>query len=301
MDRIEAMHTFCRVAETGSFSAAARGLKMSPPRVSRLVSALEQHLGVRLLNRTTRHVELSDAGRDYYPACVEWLAGLDALESAASKDAQRPSGLLRLSVPMDFGRLFMGPVIREYLSRAPEVQLEVMYEDRVIRLVEEQVDVAIRIGTLDDSALVARRLGQACIACFASPDYLALHGMPDTPADLDHHRLLEYSLSRTPGRWRFPNGDIGVAERWQLSGNNGRALAEAACRGAGIVRLPEFLIQDHLREGRLVEVLRAYRSPPLDISAVTPERRFRPARTRLFLDILVCWFSEQPDWTPTSS
>ncbi len=302
MDRLATMRTFVSVAETGSFSASARLLGVSAPLVSRHVSDLEAHLGIRLFNRTTRRVELSEAGEAYYPDCVALLEQLDAAEARVAGLGERPSGLLRISVPMDFGRLFLGQALREFLSRAPDVRLDVRYEDREARIVEEQVDVAVRIGRLADSSLVARRLGEACLGCFASPDYLAQHGEPGDLDALERHQLLSYSLSRTPGQWRFDLDDeqrsVPLAGRWRLSCNNGRVLADSACRGLGIVRLPEFLVQDHVAAGKLVEVLTAYRSAPLEISAVTLERRFRPAKITAFVDFLAAYFARQPDWLP---
>jgi DNA-binding transcriptional LysR family regulator len=293
------MRTFVRVAEVGSFSGAARALGLSAPVVSRQVADLEAHLGIRLFNRTTRQVELSEAGTEYYPQCIEVLERIAALEAEVSGHAARPSGVLRVSMPMDFGRLFLGPAIREFLSRAPAVRLEIRYEDREAQLLQEQVDVAIRIGHLDDSSLVARRLGEACIACYASPDYLAQHGSPGEPADLEDHQLIDYSLARAPGRWHFEGApELDYRGRWRLSCNNGRALAAAAARGLGIVRLPEFLVQDYLAKGRLTEILSAHRSPPLQISAVTLHRRFRPAKTRAFIDFLVEYFERRDDWAP---
>ena len=302
MDRLTTMRTFLKVAETGSFSEAARQLGVSAPLVSRQVGALEAHLGIRLFNRTTRLVELSEAGARYYDDCVALLDQLDAMEADISGLAKRPSGLLRVSVPMDFGRLFLGRAFREFLSRNPEVRLEVRYEDRGARLLEEQLDVVLRIGKLEDSALVARRLGEACLGCYASPDYLAQHGEPKGVEDLQRHQLLAYSLARNPDHWEFEKRGVRhrvtLTGRWQLSCNNGRALADCASRGLGITRLPEFLVQDHLEENRLTEILRDFRSEPLEISAVTQSRRFRPAKITAFLDFLVSYFDRREDWLP---
>lgn len=302
MDRLETMRTFVTVAETGSFSETARLRGVSAAKVSRQVGDLEAHLGIRLLNRTTRRVGLSEAGEAYYPECVALLERVDAVEARVAGRGERPIGLLRVSVPMDFGRLFLGPAFREFLSRAPEVRLDVRYEDREARLLEEQVDVAVRIGRLADSALVARRLGAACLGCYASPDYLAQFGAPGTPRALEGHQLLAYSLSDRPHHWAFDEEggrtEVSLAGRSRLAGNNGRALAEAACRGIGIVRLPEFLVQDHLGTGALVEVLERFRSPPLDISAITLHRRFRPAKIEAFIGFLVEYFERRTDWAP---
>ena len=302
MDRLATMRTFVSVAETGSFSETARLQGVSAPLVSRHVSDLESHLGIRLFNRTTRRVELSEAGEAYYPECVAVLEQIEATEARVAGLGEKPSGLLRVSVPMDFGRLFLGPALREFMSLAPEVRMDVRYEDREARILEEQVDVALRIGQLSDSALVARRLGSACVGCYASPDYLAEFGAPQSLDALRDHQLLAYSLSSTPGQWIFETDadaeSVALAGRWRLSCNNGRVLAESACRGLGIVRLPEFLVQDHVDAGRLIEVLEEHRSTPLDIHAVMLHRQFRPAKVTAFVQFLAEYFERQQDWTP---
>jgi DNA-binding transcriptional LysR family regulator len=299
---LSAMRAFCNVVEHRGFTAAARRLESSPAAVSRQVSALEKHLGIRLLNRSTRQVELSEAGAAYYPRCLELIDQLDSLESEVGGFGTRPRGLLRLSVPMDFGQLFLRPAIREFISLCPDVRLEVHFEDRRVRLLEEQLDLAIRISRLADSTMVSRRLGQACIGCYASPDYLAQHGEPERPEDLVDHHVLEYALSATPGKWRFETaqGSFDVPVRWQLSANNGRALASNAARGLGIIRMPEFLVQDHLAAGSLLEVLAAFRSAPLDISVVYLHRKFKPAKITAFVEFLVEYFRNKGDWLPVA-
>lgn len=294
------MRSFCAVAEVGSFSAAARRMELSAPMVSRHIGALESHLGIRLFNRTTRHVELSEAGQLYYPRCLAVIEQLDELEADMAGIGRHPTGLLRVSVPMDFGRLFLGQAIRQFLSRAQGIRMDVVFEDRLAHLLQEQVDVAIRIGQPEDSSLVGRTLGQACMGCYASPDYLAQHGGPQHPAELEHHHLLAYSLARTPGSWSFePRGEtVEIAGRWRLSCNNGRALVDAACRGLGIIRVPEFLVGDYLETGGLVEVLRPFRSLPLQITAVYLHREFKPAKVSAWVDFLISYFQRNTDWTP---
>ena len=288
------MRTFCRVAELGSFSQAARQLQLSPAVVSRQVAALEQQLEIRLLNRSTRQVEMSEAGTRYYDDCLELLDRLDEMDARVGGHAKRPTGLLRVSAPLDFGLMYLRGAIREFLSREPGLRVEVHFEDRLVNLLDERFDVALRIGQLRDSSLVARKLGKACVACYASPDYLAMHGEPANPSELGSHQVLEYALSATPGRWLFTCRDerTEVSVDWRLSANNGRALANAACEGLGIVRLPELLVTDHLAEGRLTEVLREFRSEPLDISLLYLQRRFNPAKVRSFSDFLAKHFRE---------
>lgn len=287
------MRTFCRVAELESFSRAARQLDLSPAVVSRQVAALEADLGVRLLDRSTRHVAMTDAGAQYYDACIELLDRFDELEAQVTGHAERPTGLLRISAPLDFGLMYLRGAIREFLSREPGIRVEVHFEDRIVDILSEHFDVALRIGQLPDSSLVARKLGEACIGCYASPDYLALHGEPENPEALSAHQVLEYALSPTPGTWQFrcAEQNVDVAVQWRLSANNGRSLAGAACDGLGIVRLPESLVSDHVREGRLIEILVDYRSEPLAISLLYPHRRFNPAKIRVFADFLHDHFS----------
>jgi DNA-binding transcriptional LysR family regulator len=297
MDRLECMQTFCRVAELNSFSGAARLLELSPAVVTRQVAALEEMLGTRLLNRSTRHVSLSEAGQQYYQECVDLLEQFEALEARAVGHAERATGLLRITAPLDFGRMYLRTAVREFLSLEPEVRVEVYFEDRLADLLDERFDMSLRIGRLPDSNLVVRKLGEVCIGCFASPDYLAANGEPGQPSDLAEHQVLEYSLSPTPGKWQFHQGRKveSASVQWRFASNNGRALADAACEGLGIVRLPEFLVADHLGNGRLIEVLSGHRSAPLDISILYLHRRLNPAKVRLFAEFLVGHFENK--WT----
>ena len=293
MNQLQCMRAFLSVADSKSFSAAARALESSPAVISRRIGSLEQHLGIRLFNRSTRRVELSEAGRSYYPRCQELIAQLDMVDADISGLGHAPRGHLRISLPMDFGQLYLQPAIRAFLSRYPEIRVEVRFDDRQVDLVRDQIDLAIRIGQLTDSTLVARRLGQACIGCYASPDYLAQYGEPAHPAELENHRLLDYTLARSPGRWQFEEEgkQLEIPVRGQLAANNSRALAQAACHGLGIIRNPEFLVQDFLAEGSLMEILQPYRSAPLDISIVYLHRQFRPAAIRACADFMVEFFT----------
>jgi len=300
MDILGHMRTFCAVAELHSFTRAALQLGITPPLVSRQISALEKHLDIRLFNRSTRVVELSEAGERYYPRALELVEHLDQLESDVTDIGRRPGGLLRISVPMDFGQLFMGQVFRSFMSLHPDIRLQVNYEDRQAQLIEERVDAAIRIGHLSDSSMVARKLGSACVACFASPDYLQQKGTPQSPEDLAHHQLLEYSLSRTPRQWKFvgQGTTVDIGGLWRISANNGRVLAEMASRGMGIARAPEFLVQDFVVDGRLIEVLQEFRSEPIDVSLLYLDRQFKPYKVTAFLDFIAEWFASRADWLP---
>ncbi len=301
MNLLGNMRTFCYVAELSSFSRAADQLGITAPLVSRQITALEKHLGIRLFNRSTRKVELSEAGQRYFPKARALIEQLEQLESDVGDLGRRPGGLLRVSVPMDFGRLLLGQAFREFLSLFPDIRLQVLYQDRHVHLIDEHVDAVIRIGALQDSSLVSRGLGKACIGCYASPDYLQNHGEPQTPEALKTHQLLDYSLSRPPQQWHFDCNDcvIDSAGLWRFSANNGRSLAEMASRGLGILRVPEFLVHDYLDDNRLVEVLADYRSQPLSISLLYLDRKFKPAKVTALADFLVQWFSEHCDWRAT--
>jgi DNA-binding transcriptional LysR family regulator len=262
MNQLNCMRAFLAVADSRSFSEAARRTGTSGAMVSRRIGALESHLGIRLFNRSTRRVELSEAGSRYYPRCRELVEQLDVVDAEISGLGHAPSGHLRVSVPMDFGQLFLQPAIRAFLSRHPEIRMEVRFDDRHVDLIREQVDVAIRISQLPDSSLVSRKLGQACLGCYASPDYLAQHGEPAHPDQLRGHSLLDYTLARTPGRWQF-EGDgqpFEVAVRGQLAAN--------------------------------------IRSAPLDISMVYLHRQFRPAAIGAFTGFLDEYFRDNPGWQP---
>lgn len=300
MDILGHMRSFCAVAELHSFSHAALQLGITPPLVSRQISALEKHLGIRLFNRSTRVVELSEAGERYYPRALELVEQLDQLESDVTDIGRRPTGLLRISVPMDFGQLFLGQVLRNFMSLHPDIRLQVTYEDRQAQLIEERVDAAIRVGDLTDSSMVARKLGSACVACYASADYLQHKGAPQSPEDLANHQLLEYSLSSTPRQWKFvgQSTTVDIGGLWRFSANNGRVLAEMASRAMGITRLPEFLVQDFVADGRLIEVLNDFRSEPVEISLLYLDRQFKPYKVTAFADFMAEWFASRTDWLP---
>ena len=302
MNQLECMKTFLAVADGQGFSAAAKALHTSAAMVSRRISSLEQHLGIRLFNRSTRRVELSEAGRKYYPRCRELIAQIDLVDTEISGLGHAPRGHLRLSIPMDFGRLFMQPALRAFLSRFPEIRMDVRLDDRHVDLIRDQVDLAVRIGHLPDSSLISRRLGQACIGCYASPDYLVQHGEPTHPNDLLDHQLLDYTLSKSPGRWQFEtNGEpFEISVQGRFSANNSRSLARAASHGLGIVRNPEFLVQDLLRSGRLIEILTPFRSAPLDICIVYLHRKFRPAAISACADFMAEFFNENTHWQARS-
>ncbi|MBV8235668.1 MAG: LysR family transcriptional regulator [Acidimicrobiia bacterium] len=298
MDRLAAMEAFVRVVERGGFTAAAEELRLSRAMVSKHVQDLEEHLGARLLNRTTRKVSLTEAGRVYYERSLQLLADLAETEEAVGELQARPRGRLRVNAPVSFGALHLAAAVADYMAAYPEVTVELTLNDRIVDLVEEGYDLALRIARLTDSSLIARRLAPCRMAVCASPAYLGRAGQPEHPDDLTRHNCLGYSYGQARDEWRFdgPEGAASVRVRGTLQANNGDALRAAALRGAGLVLLPSFIVGADLTAGRLVPVLSGYRVPELGIHAVYPHSRHLSAKVRSFVDFLVPRYGETPTW-----
>jgi len=299
MDRLAAMQAFVRVAETRSFSEAARRLHLSKSVVSRQVSALEADLGVRLFNRTTRALALTEIGRAYFDRVTHILTDIEDTERSVGHLQAAPRGRLRVNAPMSFGVLHLAPALPDFLSAYPEVDVEMAMNDRTIDLLEEGFDLAIRIGKLSDSSLVARRLAPMRLVVCASPAYLAERGTPRTPADLKDHDCLLYTNETSPRDWRFatPEGAPWAVEvNGRLSANNGDTLRVATLRGFGIARLPSFLVGQDLQAGALVSVLPDYVRQDSAIHAVYPQARLLSPKVRAFVDFLAARFGPRPYW-----
>lgn len=298
MDRLAAMTAFAGVVEHGGFTPAADALRLSRAMVSKHVQDLEAHLGARLLNRTTRRISLTEAGQVYYQRVARLLADLDETEAAVGALQATPRGRLRINSGMSFGILHLASAVAEYMAAYPEVSVELTLNDRVIDLVEEGYDLAIRITQLADSSLIARRLASARGAVCASPAYLERHGWPRHPAELAGHNCLGYSYVQPRDEWSFdgPDGLVSVHVRGTLEANNGDVLRAAALLGLGIARLPTFLIGPDLRSGALLPVMPEYRIPETGIYAVYPHSRHLSAKVRSFVDFLLPRFGEQPPW-----
>jgi DNA-binding transcriptional LysR family regulator len=293
MDTHSAMQTYAKVVELGSFAAAAEKLGEARSVVTRQIAFLERKYGVRLLNRTTRKLSLTDAGQAFYDRIRPILAEVHELELALQTEDRHPTGRLRVSAPVSFGILHLGPAIAEYLQAFPEVFIDLDLNDRVVDLIEEGYDVAIRIGALQDSTLVARALApQELIAC-AAPSYLDRHGAPKRPEDLKAHRCLQYAYMSSGNEWRFQkDGKIhAVRVAASLRANNGDVLRTAALAGHGIILQPGFLIGADIDAGRLVPLLTDYQHPPINMYAVYPHRRYLSAKVRTFVDFLEDRFS----------
>ena len=299
LENLADIAVFVRVVERGSFTLAAEDLGLSRAVVSKYLSRLEERLGARLLNRTTRRLALTEAGATLFEASRGAHERIDEAESALARFQQSPRGRLRVSAPMSFGILHLGPALADFSRRFPDVTLDVSLDDRFVNLVAEGIDVAVRIGTLTDSSLVARRLGITRAVACASPGYLAEHGEPQSPEELASHDGLIYSYLASGNVWRFTTRDgreIPVAIAGPLRVNNGIVLAEAAIAGRGVLLSPSFYVAPMLRDGRLKRILADYRLPELGIYAVYPQREHVPPKVRVFIDYLAARFGRKPDW-----
>lgn len=300
MDRLDTLRVFVAVADTGGFASAARRLLMSPPAVTRAVGALEARIGVRLLHRTTRVVRLTQAGERFLQDCKRILAELAEAEAQAGGAYAEPQGLLCVTAPVMFGRLHVAPILFDFARRHPKVQLRSFFADRVVNLVDEGYDVAVRIARLPDSSLTAIPVGQVRRVVVASPDYLATHGEPQVPADLNRHAVIGSAPSGlADAPWRFTSGggagdDIVVAPPAQLVTNRADVAIAAALAGHGLTRVLSYQAAAELRSGRLRIVLAAYERAPIPVQLVYPEGRKAAAKVRAFVDHAVAMLRREP-------
>ncbi len=292
------MNIFAEVARRGGFTPAARHLGLSRAQVSKAVSRLEQHLGARLLNRTTRRVSLTATGKVYLERCEAILQEIAELEDIAASHAGEPAGRILLSAPTSFGILHLSRAIPAYLEKYPAVQVSLSLTDRFVDVVAEGFDLAIRIAKLEDSSLVARRIAPGRLVFCAAPAYLERHGEPRVPQDLAIHHCLVYSNDLKPDTWRVrgPSGIESIRVNGPVCADNGDVLRSAALSGLGIALLPTFIVGADIRGGSLRQVLADYCPPPISIHAVFPSRRFLSARVRSFVDFLVEHYGDTPDW-----
>lgn len=301
MDRIDAMTVFTKVVEQGSFAAAASSLQRSTSAVSRLVAQLEALLDARLLHRTTRRIALTESGRAYYERCVQLLADIADAEELAGARNPTPRGTLRLTAPVSFGVSHLAPAIAAFMAQHPNVKIDVALSDRQVDLVEEGLDLAIRVGEVGSQSMVARPIGQARLMIAASPAYLARHGTPTTPADLAGHACMTYAYASEGMNWslRSPEGtSLRVAVQGPVHSNSGPLLAALAVQGVGLTSAPDFILQTLIDAGQLVEVLPAWQPPALTIYAVYPTRRHLSSAVRSFVTHLVDWLAEHCPATP---
>lgn len=297
MDRLAELEAFAAVAEAGGFTAAARALGRTTSGVSKQVRALEERLGVRLLNRTTRRVSLTEIGSAFLERARGVLDDLDAAELAVGQLQEEPRGVLRVGAPMDFGRIALAGSLARFAVRHPELRLQVELADRLVDVVDEGYDVVVRIANLADSSLVARRLGPCRRVLCAAPSYLEARGRPERPAELREHSIVGYAYEQSQ-RWRFSSQDgeerVGVEPRHRA--NNGELIRSLLLEGLGIALLPTFLVGDDLRAGRLEPVLPGLLDADTAIWAVTPHRKLLATKVRLLLEHLAESCGEHPPW-----
>ncbi|MEY2622008.1 MAG: hypothetical protein RIT26_1828 [Pseudomonadota bacterium] len=296
MDKFQEMRVFTAVVDAASFVAAADALGMSKAAVSRHVSDLEQRLGVRLMHRTTRKLSLTPEGEVFLARCRDILSSIEASEAELSTRRVTASGLLKLSVPVSYGIRHLAPLWQEFLEQHPQITLDVQLADRVIDLVEEGFDLAVRIARLPDSTLVSRRLASTRLVLCAAPSYLKRRGTPAHPSELTQHEVMSYSLMAMGDHWQFtgPQGPVSVKVRPRMWSNNGDTCIAAAVQGAGIQLQPAFLIEESLANGQLVEILPQYRSLDLGIYAIYPSRKFVLPKVRALVEFLSAKLAQAP-------
>jgi DNA-binding transcriptional LysR family regulator len=288
MDRFHLMQVFVAVAESEGFAAGARRLNLSPPAVTRAVAALEAQLGVKLLRRSTRQVRTTEAGARYLDDARRLLADLAAAEEAAAGINAEPRGALTVTAPVLFGQMFVMPGIVDYLARYPQTQVDALFVDRVVNLIDEGIDVGLRIGELPDSSLRARRVGAVRMVLCASPDYLRRHGRPESPDALAAHAVISSSAGSHAFDWRFstPEGNRPVTVRPRLSVTTNDGALSAALAGFGITRLLSYQVAQPVADGRLEILLPEFEPAPRPVHLVHREGRHGPAKVRAFVDLL---------------
>lgn len=300
LDRVTGLQIFVRVAALGSLSAAARALGMSQTMATKHIAAIEARLGVKLLHRTTRRLTLTEAGRNYLEAVERILVDLEEADAVAAAETAEVRGTLRINAPVSFGVREVAPVLADLAAAHPALTVELGLNDRNVDLIEEGWDMVVRIGTLVDSTMIARRLAPCRTAVCAAPAYLARNGTPRAIADLAHHNCLGYTLSRSMGvgRWAFGrDGKAAVAVHGNLNANNGDVLLAAAIAGQGIVYEPTFLLGPEIAGGRLVAL--ALDHEPIELGgiyAAYPASRRAPAKVRAFVDLLAARLAPVPPW-----
>ena len=289
MDRLTAMSMFVRVVESGSFSAVAKQMETTQPTVSKNVAELESYLGVKLLNRSTRSLHLTESGADYYERCISILMDLDEAEQNAAQLQSQPKGRVRLTAPAALGKLHLIPHLKDFFVDYPDISVDLHLNDRNLDLVQEGVDLAIRMGSLSDSNLIARKISESPVITVASPAYLEQHGCPQHPRDLKNH---EYILYAGMGKMHDVNFvedgvPIMVHVTGQLVTNSSDAIRAALLAGQGISKAPLWLVGDAVAEGRLISVLEPFNHGPMSMHAVYPSGRHLPSKVRCVMEFLM--------------
>jgi DNA-binding transcriptional LysR family regulator len=304
MDRLRAFEVFVTVVSRGSFTRAADALDTSPANVTRYVNELEAHLGTRLLNRTSRKLSLTEGGETLYARCKSILDDVAETEGLVSSASVEPRGRLRINAPVSFGILHLAPLWPEFMRKYPRVELDVSLIDRVVDIVEEGYDLAIRISRAGSTSHAARKLATSRNTLCASPAYLARYGYPAAPADLVEHRCIGYAYAATGNEWQLIDSERkthAVKVNYHMHTNNGDTARAAALAGQGVIWQPTFLIGSDLRAGTLIQLLPDYRLPDIDVLALYPSRRHLSAKIRAVVDFLVDAFGGVPPWDRTEA
>ena len=296
MDLLGPMRTFVRVVESGSFTAVAVELGTTQPTISRQIAGLEEHLGARLLTRTTRALTPTEDGRAFYDHALRALEAVGEAENAVGRRQGTPAGVLRLAVPVVFGRLHIVPRLPRFLARYPEISVDLAMSDGFVDLVEQGIDLAIRVGEVTDQSLVARRIAIVRRWTVASPKYLKKHGTPRTPADLARHDCIVYTRLATGNRWHFESkrGPIAIDVQGRYRVDNSEAVREGVLAGLGVAVIPAFAFANEVDRGGVRVLLQAYEPKMLPMQAVYPSRRYVPPRVRAMIDYLVREFEIDP-------
>jgi DNA-binding transcriptional LysR family regulator len=296
MDILGPMQTFVRVVEAGSFTAVAAQLNTTQPTISRQIAALEEHLGARLLTRTTRALTLTDDGRAFFEQALRALEALSEAENAVGRRRSKPSGLLRIATPVVFGRLHILPRLPAFLARFPDVSVDLAMSDTFTDLAEQGIDLAIRVGEITDPGLIAKRIGAVRRVTVASPTYLKAHGTPRSPADLVEHSCIVYTRLATGNRWVFEgdDGPLSVEVKGRFRADNSEAVREAVLAGLGIAVIPAFAFSGEIASGKIKVLLKANEPKQLPMNAVYPSRRFLALKVRAMIDYLAHEFALDP-------
>jgi DNA-binding transcriptional LysR family regulator len=289
LDKLASLKAFVKVVESGSFAEAGRQLRLSRSAISKYIGELEQSLGVQLVIRTTRHASPTENGQLYFERALTILSEIDAADQAVTQSLAAPRGLLRVNAPMSFGTIRLGPVVADFMTRYPDLQLQLVLSDDLVDPVQDGFDVTLRIAELESSSLVARRIMPVERAVCASPDYLAAHGTPDHPDDLRRHVSLTYGFLLTGNQWKLSgaDGDHWIQPAWTLCVNNAEVLRDVAIKGKGVALLPRFIAEHALETGELRAILNDYSAPPLALYAIYPPTRHLSVKVRFFIDFLV--------------
>ena len=289
MDRFHAVQVFVKVADCGGFAAAARDLSISPPAVTRAVALLEDRLGTRLFLRTTRSVRLTESGERFLADGRRILLELEEAEEAAVGIHAAPRGELRITAPVLFGRIYVTPILGDYLDCYPMVNIQTLFVDRVVSLMDEGLEIAIRIGELPDSSLTAIRVGLVRRVMFASPEYIKTNGLPKRPEDIANHQLIKSTSVETSQEWAFQENGVPLSVRAEprLRMNTNDAVIELALRGWGISRLMSYQVAPYLADGRLRAILEPFEMPPMQVHVIHQEGGMVSAKVRSFVDFMV--------------